>query len=411
MVKLVFFEYLPAPPQAVWSFITDPQYINTWSTAFIETLEPGDRSQAASIGGTRQVTINIPGGDIILKEVIEHCQPPKRFVYRVFQGKFIRYHRGEIQLIPQGEKTLLRWDVDYEFFLPILPKIARIILEEQITQSLKQLAKVVKNAPVKNFPSLDRNLDESQKIPELWERAEKVLLEQRMTADRLAAAGDPKCWFTRVYEYVTEYQLQACREGRITHQGWLLRLIPRFHDYYYDNLMRWMGETSGLVESQWRIAFQAMEEGKYEDGDARAFVYGLMKGVEAHIEEDLPRALAEVYYHHYSHQFSYARFRADYILMADIFYKSAHRLQQELPERYFPSYMKMLNTILPLEIQGGIISKYFYDIPQRRLLAFERGERLVNFMTESHLSTPFKDADNHKLARLAGFVGIKGERE
>lgn len=411
MVKLVFFEHLPAPPQAVWSFITDPNYINTWSTALIETIELGDRSQVASIGATRQVTINIPGGEIVLKEVIEHCQPPQRFVYRVFQGKFIRYHRGEIQLIPQGETTLLKWDVDYEFFLPFLPKIARIILEEQITQSLKQLAKVVKNAPVKNFPYVEKSIDESQEMPELWERAKRVLTEQQMTANRLAAAGDPKYWFTRVYEYVTEYQLQACREGRITHQGWLLRLIPRFHDYYYDNLMRWMGEVSGFVESQWRIAFQAMEEGKYDDGDAKAFVYGLMKGVEAHIEEDLPRALAEVYFQHYSHQFSYARFRSDYILMANIFYKSANRLQQELPEKYFPSSMKMLNTILPLEIQGGMISKYFYDIPQRRLLAFERGERLVNFMTESHLSASFKDATNPELARLTGTAGMRGKRE
>lgn len=404
MIKLVFYEHLPALPQTVWSFITNPQYLNTWSTAFIETLELGDNSEVAGIGATRQVTINTIVGNIVLKEVIEDCQPPHKFVYRVFQGNFIRYHRGEIQLIPQDGKTLLKWDVEFEFFLPILPEFARIILDEQITRSLKQLAEVIKHAPEKNVSVIKTSFDENKEIPQLLKQAEKILQEQRIIADRLRTARDPKYWFTRVYEYVTEYQLQACREGRFNHQEWVLRLIPQFHKYYSENLMGWMDNRYDMVESQWRRAFQAMENGKFDDGDTKVFAYGLMKGVEAHIEEDLPRALAEIYLQHYSYHVSYARFRADYVLMGDIFYRVANRLNKQLPDRIFPNYMKLLHSILPIEIQGVMISKYFYNIPERRLLAFERGERLVNLITESLCSNPLEDLSDSQFSKAMEYL-------
>ena len=114
------------------------------------------------------------------------------------------------------------------------------------------------------------------------------------------AAGDPKRWFTRVYEYVTECQLTACRERAITHRAWVLRLIPSFHDYYTTSLSRVMGTASGSAEVHWRDAFAAMAGGSLRyraPGDVLA--YGLLRGVRAHIEEDLPRALAEVYAQHY----------------------------------------------------------------------------------------------------------------
>ncbi len=378
-MKLIFDQHLSASPETVWHYITEPKFINCWSTALVETLDLGDAGEPGTVGATRQVTIRTPAGNTCIQEVIEHSHPPTHFVYQVFQGQLIKYHRGEIKLVQQDEGTLLRWEVEYEFILPGLAEYARLIIKPQLDQSLASLSNLIKHAPVASFnPSTE--IDDSEELPHLWQEAEQILIEQRAMADRLEKEGDPKYWFTRVYEYVTENQIQACREGRITHQAWVLRLISRFHDYYFDNLHCWMGEAPGCIEAHWRSAFQAMECGKYQGGDPITFAHGLIKGIEAHIEEDLPRALAEIYLKHYASRCCYVRLRADYILMANIFHRVCNRLKNELPSNYVPIYLRILNPILPLEIQDAIIAKRFYNIPRQRLLAFERGQRLANLI-------------------------------
>ncbi len=379
-MKLSFNHYLPAPPEAVWSFITEPKLINSWSTALIETLNLGDRQEPGAIGETRQVIIPTPIGKIQIQEVIKHSQPPELLVYQIYQGDYIKYHQGKIHLTLQGEGTLLRWDVEYEFFLHGLEEYVRYIIEPQIQKSLISLANLVDSALSRKFnPSIV--IDDSEELPELWQQVEQVLNEQKIMADRLEKAQDPKFWFTRVYQFVTENQIKACREGNIIHKGWVLRLNCRFHEYYYENLHCWLGESSGQVEMHWRRAFEMMEQGQYEGGDANLFLQGLISGISAHIEEDLPRVLAEVYLRHYASVCSYGRIRADYLLMLNILYGDANQLKQRLPQDYMPLLIRLVQPIISDEIQNDMMVRNFYNVPQQRILAFERGERLVNFIT------------------------------
>jgi hypothetical protein len=103
---------------------------------------------------------------------------------------------------------------------------------------------------------------------------------------------------------------------------------------------------------------------------------GLLFGVAAHIEEDLPRALAEVYRRHYAKRCDYVRFRADYLLMANIFQRAASRLLAEMPRGAVPGYLRVLAPLLPLEVEDQILRRY-YDVPRKRTMAFERGARLA----------------------------------
>lgn len=108
-----------------------------------------------------------------------------------------------------------------------------------------------------------------------------------------------------------------------------------------------------------------------------AVVWGILRGAEAHIEEDLPRALADVYIEDYASQCSYARFRADYVLMAGVFRDAGQRIVDEMPKSYVPAPLRYLFPVVPLEMRDAVFNRRYYDVPRARMKAFERGSRLV----------------------------------
>src|SRR5262249_8899560 len=155
------------------------------------------------VGALRKLTIALPAMRVAFEEVIEHAEPPRRLVYRVVRGLPLRHHHGEITLTTEGAGTRLRWNGDFTSPVPAFELAAKRLVDRQLDKSLDVLASVVLGAPeVRVAPrAFADDLDE---LPELEHQAMRVLDEQRALADRLAAARDPKYWFTRVYQYVTE---------------------------------------------------------------------------------------------------------------------------------------------------------------------------------------------------------------
>jgi hypothetical protein len=220
---------------------------------------------------------------------------------------------------------------------------------------------------------------EEEDLPQLYEEAERVAAEQRVHADELFLAKDPKRWFARVYQYVTEEQIRCCRQGIVTHVGWTLRVIPVFHRYYYDeNYLPWVEGRQKDVGAHWIEAFEAMEGKRGKSDDPRAPLFlGLKLAIVAHIQEDLPQALAKVYLRHYANRCSYQRYRADYILMADVFHKASARMMNNIPRHYIPWYFRLTDLLLPQEAKQLMQDRMFYDIPRERMKTFEQGRWLA----------------------------------
>ena len=366
---------MAATPERVWPFITEPAQMNRWSLARIRLVAPGDGGRAVAVGAVREVSVSGPGPTVRFKEIIERVEPPSRFVYRVISGLPVRHHRGEITLRPEGDGTILRWDVEFRFRLKVTELLVRAILKPQLRSSLAALAEVVRDAPAASVPDAT-TLDDPAELPALYAAAEAVLAEQHELAARLTAAEDAKRWFAQVYAYVTESQIAACRAGRLPHPGWVLRVLPRFHYYYLENLRRWTGEADGPVERHWRLAFEALEGrpdrlARVSGGSTR----GLAEAVRAHVDGDLPRALADVYVTHYAGRCTYARFRADYTLMTEIFPGARSRLIRTMP---LPLQVVCLGV--PVELRERLAAWLHYDLPRHRRRAFERGEQLAALM-------------------------------
>jgi len=373
-MRLRFEREVACSPKAAFSLVSDPDHMNLWSTAPIRSVSVGDGGHPGGVGAMR--VVRVPGRrPMRLVEVIEESEPPHRFGYRVVSGAPVRDHRGTVTLEPSGRGTHLVWDVEIEFPYPLMGRIARRRLEPEVERSLDRLVEVAPSIGNAELPP-DRHLDETKALPGLYDAAEAILAEQRDLADELEAARDPRWWFTRVYEHVTELQVASCRAARFGHPAWVLRLVPDFHRYYADNLLRKLHRRSGPVEHHWRHAFDAMARpAAWKNGRFQGMGRAVYQGMRAHIEEDLPRALAGVYLRSYEGRCDYARFRADYLRMGPIFREAGDRMMGELRPWEVPVRTHLVGALAAPETRDAMMARSFDDMPRGRREAGERRRR------------------------------------
>ena len=375
-MELTFEKTIAAAPEAVWPYVCDPTLMNLWSTAKIRLVAPGEDLCAWSVGSARQVVIRAFGHTRVLDEVIEHAEPPHRLVYRVVGGMPVRDHRGEQVLEETGGGTRLMWRVRVDFLMPWMAAPARKILTPQLRQSLDALALVAGGAEASGGLARSVFLDDTEGLEGLYRDAEATLSAQRSLAARLGEAGDFKRWFARVYALVTEHQLKACRAGRFTHTAWVLRLIPRFHHHFARNLRLWESADGGWAEQHWCAAFRAMEEAPQRHRQPmEAIGHAIARGMRAHIDEDLPRALAQVYAGHYHGRCAYARMRADYLLMEPVFAAASQSLFETIPTGALTLRARLWRGVLPAPLFTHLMRHS--GLTRQRRRAFERGHRLA----------------------------------
>jgi hypothetical protein len=368
---------LPCSPARAFPLIAEPALINLWSSAEVESIATGDGDHPGGTGALRKVhTPRRPRTTLL--EVIERADAPRRLDYRVIAGAPIRHHAGSIHLLEQPGGTLMRWEVEMDFLAPGMSFVAKRALLPELNKSLDRLVALAA-APPKGQPlPPTRALDDGpEALLALREDAETIAQAQRALADRLLHHGDDRGHFARVYQYVTEDMAAMVDNERFDHPGWVLRLVPIFHRFYEHNLTRRLGERVGAVEPHWERAFTTTERARERGKTAfEAAMLGIFVGMRAHIEDDLPRALAEAY-RDYAGRCDYARFRPDYLRMAQIFTEAGDRLLADWPRRAWTPRARFLDRITPRALRDQLLDRTFYPITQQRRRAFERGAELA----------------------------------
>ena len=376
-MRMTFERDLRMPPEAAWHHLTQPALMNRWSTARIESLALGDGGLPGSVGALRRVRLPRRGG--VLTEVIDRSDAPEVLEYRVVAGAPVRAHGGAIALAPaDGGGTRLRWTVDIDPYTRALVPPIWLLLQWELNRSLDRLRDLDGDgAPAAGLTDASPDFaHEVPQLPALRAVGVGVAASQEALADELLAAGDPRGHFARVYQYVTEGLLAAVDEGRFDHPGWVLRLVPVFDGYFTGNV-----RASGAeVEPHWQRAFTTME--RVRDGSPfEAMVQAVVAGMRAHIEDDLPRALATVYAEHYAGVCEHVRFRADYLRMTDIFPAAGARLMAALPRwRWAPGAL-LVDMFAPAPLREQLFERRVYPISRSRSRAFDQAVWIGRLLT------------------------------
>lgn len=358
-------------PAAVWPYLTDPALMNRWSLARIEPVAAGDGGRFDTVGAWRRVFVRGPVGAQRLEEAVVASDFARRFEYRVVPDAMIAAHRGVITFAPDGDGTIVRWVVDLALAFGALEHVAVRVVRPQLVKSLATMAACARGAtPVEERKDA---FTDAADLAALERGARDTLAEQHAIADELSRSDDPRRWFTRLYAFTTEAILGAYERGDVVHRAWLLRLVPRFHAYYFENLARARGTLAGSPEAHWQRAFSAMTNGSPRG----RFVRGLREAVRAHIEDDLPRALADVYRASYRDRCDYARFQGDYLLLQKALEEPALKFLPLVPKALLPWGFRVAEAVTPEVVRRFVRIRDEYDVPTRRREAFSRGGKLV----------------------------------
>jgi uncharacterized protein YndB with AHSA1/START domain len=372
---------VPAPPEAAFTLLTDPEQMNRWSEARVEGLAPGDGGHPGGVGALRRVAPKLGGREPPFYEVIERAEAPRRIEYRVFApADLVRHHRGTISIEASSGGSRVRWRVEAELGARPIEWIAKAALVPALDRSLDALARVAaEGVPRRPLPPTRDLADELEIARRIRPEADRCVAAQRRRADALLGAGDDRGWFARIYQFVSEEQLRGVDEVRFDHPAWVLRLLLAFHPLWEDNLARRLGEIAGDVEPHWIVAHRIAErlgERRAADDFTRC-TEAVRAGVRAHIEEDLPRAIAKVHLAHYARRVDLARFRADYLRMGAVFEAAGARMRVVLPRSEWPVVPRMLDLVTPEAMWRRILDEAYYPVGRRRREAFERAERIV----------------------------------
>lgn len=358
---------LPCSPGTAWRLLTDPAQMNRWSTAPITLSDNGIGDRPDGMGALRKVTL--PGRGSRLREVVELSEHPYRFVYRVHDGgPLLLDHLGEQRLEATPTGCRLTWSVRLTL-AGGLSRLAARSIGRQVGASLDALTALAATEPDANDdgPPRDRPAHLSAaEFAELRCHAVESLNAQTVIADRLAATGDPKQWFARVYQYVTTEMIAlAGRPAALRNPDWVLALIPVFHEYFTDNLARY--ESGGECTAAWERAWSTCEREDPRHPE-RPVMRGLLAGVSAHIDDDLPRALADVSTTRYPDR-DPREFRPDYLRLAPVFTAASDRLLADLPRSHQPWWTPLATRIHP-QVRDELLGRKGFHVGRQRLKAF-----------------------------------------
>lgn len=354
--------------------------MSRWSEAPVKSLAPGDGGHPGGTGALRSVDLG-PAG--LLRELVVHGDPGERLVYRAIDAPLVREHLGTQRIEADGAGSRITWHVRATLASSTLERVMAAQLRRSVGRSLDTLVRLAAephaNLPTRPLPPR-RALDESRELPRLLAEAKRTRLAQWTWAERLLATDDDRGWFGRVYAHVTDEIALAVEAGRFEHPAWVLRLVLAFHPLWEAPLRaRLEDAASTKVPAHWARGHAAAERARtrartrYE----RA-VLSILGGMRAHIEGDLPVAIASVHHAHYAGRADLARFRADYLLMAPLFDRAGERIQAAFPRREWGLRARLYDRLTPEFLRPTLIDRTVYPITRERRRAFAAAERLVS---------------------------------
>ncbi len=120
------------PPARLWEAITDHEGMSKWAGAQVRLVARGD---AEGVGAVRRIRV----GALALDEEVIYADAPRRLVYRVVRGAPLRFHRGEMLVLPSARGSLLRWNILLASDVPGFARVTARTLELALGRGLREL--------------------------------------------------------------------------------------------------------------------------------------------------------------------------------------------------------------------------------------------------------------------------------
>jgi uncharacterized protein YndB with AHSA1/START domain len=128
--------------ETLWPWVTDPEKLSAWNAVEISSVSAVE-GDVSGVGAVREVRVPVGPFHTRNLETVLAVDAPWLFVYSVTRGGGLRYHRGEIRLVPEGDSTRLSWDIWFSSKVPGMGLVTERILRPQFDQALVDLAEML----------------------------------------------------------------------------------------------------------------------------------------------------------------------------------------------------------------------------------------------------------------------------
>ena len=215
--------------------------------------------------------------------------------------------------------------------------------------------------------------DPNESFGRLHEQVSHIAEEQASLAESLR--GDGKYWFAGVYHHVTRFEMQMIDDGRYTYPIMKLQEVVAFDRTFEVNMDRWLHGRFDEVEPNWRLAFREAELApeRWHALPSLEILGAMLPSMKAHIELDLPRAIAAVYERFYqANGIPFDAFKPDFDRMQPVFDDASAALLPEIADATFPGDPGQYALIQRVGFP------FIYDVSQARQDAWERAGLIVS---------------------------------
>lgn len=187
---------------------------------------------------------------------------------------------------------------------------------------------------------------------------------------------DHKFWFAKVYQFVTEGEIDFVEKKTFYYPSYVLLSVIYFEKIYRDNLNK---GTAG-AEAHWKEAF-SRADGDNDDWVSFFYeaVFNLVDSMIAHIRFDLPRAEAWIYNSHYKKMpgVNFSDFKPDFMSMGPIFDNAGIRMNKVINDNN-SLFRGLIASWMPSMLQDWGMTYFLEaDMGAERADTWKRAEMLV----------------------------------
>jgi hypothetical protein len=216
------------------------------------------------------------------------------------------------------------------------------------------------------------------------------------TLNSLEPYGDKKAIFLNCYLLMTEQMYQAVNQGRFKDGTWVMILLERFADYYFDALDQY-NHKEKFTPKVWHFVHDSSDHSRMH------VLQHLFLGINAHINYDLVLTLHDVISDEWcsmDESMKALRFH-DHCIVNDIIAETIDEVQDKVVERYAPS-MDIIDKGM-----GRLDEKIFEWLIRRW-----RGEVWKDFLkyiqcNEEKNRTLFRHSLERKVMRRARIITLR----
>jgi hypothetical protein len=230
-------------------------------------------------------------------------------------------------------------------------------------------------------------------IPPAFDSIDDVLVGLGALEQGMRARRDRRATFVSAYLVITRELIRRISAGGFADGAWVGRYLVAFADLYRAALAAWEAGDHARVPKPWRCAFEAAAAG------STLVAQDLLLGINAHINHDLPLALARV-----SIDPDRARAYRDHTAVNDALRAATDEVQGRLAAGYSPVLGLLDRALGPLDEE---LTQFSFV--KAREAAWESAVALANARDDEERARVRARIDDHAgvLARL--LLGLSGQ--